>query len=69
RQKKEEKTEDVLLTAIGYLPDYVPFHLLLGEIYFKRGEKVSAIKEYERAAVLDHENKEIQRRLEMLLEK
>ncbi|XCN71655.1 MAG: tetratricopeptide repeat protein [Candidatus Electrothrix aestuarii] len=56
----------MLQVALRYLPDYVPFHILLGEIYLKKGKKELAIKQYEQAAVLDPENSEIQRRVKVL---
>nr|MDU9044921.1 O-antigen ligase family protein [Candidatus Electrothrix aestuarii] len=65
-QKKDEKSGNVLQVALRYLPDYVPFHILLGEIYLKKGKKELAIKQYEQAAVLDPENSEIQRRVKVL---
>ncbi|MCI5159300.1 MAG: tetratricopeptide repeat protein, partial [Candidatus Electrothrix sp. AUS1_2] len=68
-RKNMTKAEDALRIGILHLPDHAPFHLLLGEIYLERGEKDAAITEYEQAAALDPENKEIQRRLNIMRKK
>ncbi|MCI5124804.1 MAG: hypothetical protein D3925_10075, partial [Candidatus Electrothrix sp. AR5] len=46
-ERKEAKAEDVLRLGIRHLPRYAPFHILLGEIYLKRGDEKQALKEYE----------------------
>lgn len=55
--KKEATAENLLRLGIHHLPNYAPFHILLGEIYLKRKQKGQAAKEYEHALRLDPENK------------
>ncbi|MDU9048884.1 MAG: O-antigen ligase family protein [Candidatus Electrothrix sp. Rat3] len=55
-EKKEAKAEEVLRLGIRHLPSYAPFHILLGEIYLKRGDKDQAMKAYEQALLLDPKN-------------
>ncbi|RWX49454.1 O-antigen ligase, partial [Candidatus Electrothrix communis] len=61
-EKKEARAEEVLRLGIRHLPSYAPFHILLGEIYLKRGDKDQAMKEYEQALLLDPENEGLQDR-------
>jgi O-antigen ligase len=65
-QKKEAEAEDMLRLGIRYLPNYVPFHILLSEIYLKKGEKGQVPEEYERALLLDPENEGLQQQLRKL---
>ncbi|MGB5686240.1 MAG: O-antigen ligase family protein [Candidatus Electrothrix sp.] len=62
-EKKKEKAAEVLLLGIRHLPRYAPFHILLGEIYLKRGDKDQAMKEYEQAFQLDPKNEDLQDRV------
>ncbi|MCI5131787.1 MAG: hypothetical protein D3904_09730, partial [Candidatus Electrothrix sp. EH2] len=61
-KKKEAAAEKALRLGIRHLPNYASFHLLLGEIYLKRGRKGLAAEEYEQALRLDPGNKGIERR-------
>ncbi|MCI5137177.1 MAG: tetratricopeptide repeat protein [Candidatus Electrothrix sp. AR1] len=53
----------MLRLGIRHLPSYVPFHILLGEIYLQREDKNQAMKEYEQALLLDPENEGLQDRV------
>jgi O-antigen ligase/tetratricopeptide (TPR) repeat protein len=68
-EKNEAKAEEVLLLGIRHLPSYAPFHILLGEIYFKRGDKEKAIKKYEQALLLDPKNEGLRHRARKLQQK
>ena len=67
-EKKEAKAEEVLRLGIRHLPSYAPFHILLGEIYLKRGDKDQAMKEYGQALLLDPGNEGLQHRVGKLHE-
>ena len=62
-EKKEAKVEEVLRLGIRHLPSYAPFHILLGEIYLKRGDKDQAMKEYGQALLLEPRNEGLQHRV------
>ncbi len=67
RTNKREKEEEVaLLLGIQYLPDYASFYIQLGEIYLKRGEQKRAVKQFERALLLNPKNEGVGRKIKKM---
>ncbi|CAK8718117.1 O-antigen ligase [Candidatus Electrothrix laxa] len=65
-KNKEAKAIGVLRRGIRHLPNYGPFHILLGDIYIKKGNKEQAVKAYEQALLLDPKNERLQQRVQTL---
>ena len=66
RQKKEIKALEILRMGIGYLPDYAPFRVQLGDYYHRQGINYRAAQEYTQALRLDPDNRYVLRKLEQL---
>lgn len=69
RQNKEQEALELLRLGIGYLPDYAPFRVELGDYYRKQGIYYRAEQEYIRALQLDPNNRRILSKLEQTAEK
>ena len=50
--KAQDKAAEVLQKGIQYLPDYVPFHIYLGDYYKDKGIAYRALEEYKQALLL-----------------
>lgn len=66
RLKQEDKAVTVLRQAIERLPNYVPFHVYLGNYYKEEGIDYRAREEYKQALLLEPGNEKIRNKLKQL---
>ncbi len=67
--KEQEKAADVLREGIRYSPEYVPFHIYLGDYYRDKGVDYRALEEYKQALLIQPSNVDIKKRLQQIQEK
>jgi O-antigen ligase/tetratricopeptide (TPR) repeat protein len=66
RQNRGDEAISVLHRGVERLPDYAPFHILLGDYYKQQNIPYRAKEEYEQARILDPANESILERLKGL---
>ena len=67
-QKNDQSDQALLILrqAVETLPDYIPFHLQLGDHYRKEGIQFRAKEEYERVLILQPGNRDAEKRLRQI---